>query len=278
MTILDASAAVQLDPSVHMPRVGLGVFRSGSGDGTKNAVRWALEAGYRHIDTAAVYRNEVEVGQAIHESEVDRGDVFVTTKLWRDDYGFDTTLRAFDASLERLGLDQLDLYLMHWPSPETRVETWRAMVEIRNSGRCRAIGVSNFGESHLEELIAETGVTPQVNQVELHPFLQQPRLVEFCSQRNIAVQAWAPLTKAQRLDDPTLIAISTELGKSPAQILIRWSLQRGFVVLPKSSNRDRIFENFDVFDFELSAKQMQRLHALDEGYRTAPGWDPSTVA
>lgn len=269
--------AVELSNGISIPRLGLGVFRSGSGDGTRNAVHWALEAGYRHIDTAAVYKNELEVGQAVRQSGLTRDEIFLTTKLWRDDFGYDSALRAFDSSLEALGLDRIDLYLMHWPSPETRVATWKALVAIQKSGRCGAIGVSNFNASHISELIEETGVTPAVNQIELHPFLQQRALVRYCTKHSIAVEAWAPLTKAQRLDDPVLEQIGHEVSRTVAQILIRWSLQRGFIPLPKSSNKSRIQENGAVFDFELSVEQMSRIDALDANYRSAPGWDPTTV-
>jgi diketogulonate reductase-like aldo/keto reductase len=252
------------------------VFRSGSGDGTRNAVLWALQAGYRHIDTAAVYGNELEVGDAIRRSGVPRDEVFLTTKLWRDDYGYDAAMRAFDASLARLGVDVLDLYLLHWPTPESRVDTWRALVAIRDSGRCRSIGVSNFGPRHLRQLVDETGVVPDVDQIELHPFLQQRELVQYCHQHGITVEAWAPLTKGQRLDHAVLTDVATELGRSVPQVLIRWSLQKGFVVIPKSSSA-RIRENGAVFDFALTRDHMVRLDALEENYRTAPGWDPSSV-
>ena len=260
-----------------IPRLGLGVFRAGAGAGTRDAVRWALDAGYRHIDTAAVYRNEREVGAAIRQSGVPRAEVFVTTKLWREDYGRASTPRALEESLGQLGLDYVDLYLMHWPSPETRVETWAALVELRERGLCRAIGVSNFTAAHLDALIDATAVTPAVNQIELHPFLQQRALVQRCADRGVLVEAWAPLTKAQRLADPTLLAVADEVARTTAQVLIRWSLQKGYIVIPKSSSPTRIVENAGVFDFNLSAQQMARIDALDEGYRTAPGWDPSTV-
>jgi diketogulonate reductase-like aldo/keto reductase len=277
MAVVDLTRPLQLSSGAAIPRLGLGVFRSGAGAGTRDAVLWALEAGYRHIDTAAVYRNEAEVGEALRHSGIPRQEVFLTTKLWRDDYGYDQTLRAFDASIARLGVDTLDLYLMHWPSPDTRVETWRALAAIRQSGRCRAIGVSNFTAHHLRQLIDATGVTPEVNQVELHPFLQQTHLVSECNAHGIAVEAWAPLTKGQRLDHPALLSIAAQTQHTVAQVLIRWSLQKGFVVIPKSSDAARIRENASVFDWTLSSEQMERLDALEEGYRTAPGWDPSAT-
>jgi methylglyoxal/glyoxal reductase len=276
-TMVDLSAPVPLAGGTSIPRLGLGVFRSGSGDATRNAVRWALEAGYRHIDTAAAYGNEREVGEAVRASGIPRDEVFLTTKLWRDDHSYDAALRAFEASLQRLGVDAIDLYLVHWPTPETRVETWRAMEEIHRSGRCRAIGVSNFTADHLTQLANDAQILPAVNQVELHPFLQQRDLVAHCTAHDIAVEAWAPLTKGQRLDEPVLGAVAAETGRTVAQVLIRWSLQKGFIVLPKSSNEVRIRENASVFDFALTADQMARIDTLEDDYRTAPGWDPTKV-
>lgn len=275
---LALGSRLRLNNNTEIPRLGLGVFRAGAGGGTRDAVRWALEAGYRHIDTAAVYRNEVEVGEAIRESGIPREDLFVTTKLWREQFGFEEARRAFDASLQKLGLDYVDLYLLHWPQPETREPSWRALEVLHAEGRAKAIGVSNFMPQHLEPLLQTAKTIPAVNQIELHPFHQQPKTVEFCEAHSIAIEAWSPLTKAQRLDDPTVSAIAREVDRSSAQVLIRWSLQRGFVVLPKSANEARIRENAEVFDFTLSHEQMQQLDGLEEGYRSAPGWDPSDVA
>lgn len=274
----DLASPLLLAGGTNIPRVGLGVFRAGSGAGTRNAVRYGLDAGYRHIDTAAVYRNETEVGEALRQSEIARDEVFLTTKLWREDYGYDRALKAFDESRDRLGVEVIDLYLMHWPNPEKRVQTWRALEALRESGCCRAIGVSNFTIPHLSQIIDATGITPAVNQIELHPFRQQRELVAFCRAHGIALVAWAPLTKGQRFEEPTLRSVAAEVQRTVPQVLIRWSLQKGFVAIPKSSNQIRIGENFAVFDFSLSEAQMARLDALDEGYRTAPGWDPSVVA
>jgi len=258
-----------------IPRLGLGVFRSGAGSGTRNAVVTALGAGYRHIDTARIYRNEVEVGEGLRQSGVPREDVFITTKLWNDDHGYDETLRAFDASAKDLGVDYVDLYLIHWPVPEKRRESWRAMERLQREGRCRAIGVSNFMPHHLDDLLEVAEVRPAVNQIELHPFLQQQTAVARSRALGLVVEAYSPFAKARRLDDPRVGEVAREVGRTPAQVLVRWSLQRGFVALPKSATPARIEENARVFDFELSEPQMSALDALEEGFRSA--WDPSNV-
>ncbi len=263
-----------------MPVLGLGVFRTGSGRSTEDAVGWALDAGYRHVDTARIYRNEAEVGRAIRRwcdrYGVDRSGIFVTTKLWNDDHGYDEALSAFDASLRALGLSYVDLYLVHWPVPERRRDSWRALETLVGEGRCRAVGVSNYTVRHLEEVLQSSRVVPAVNQVELHPFLQQRELVRFCGEHGIVVEAYSPLTKGRRLDDPRLVAVAHDLGRSPAQVLIRWGLEKGFVVIPKSADRARIVANAEVFDFEIGDEAMSRLDALDEELRTA--WDPSGVS
>lgn len=270
---MNLASTLTLNDGKAIPLLGLGVFRSGAGRATQDAVRWALEAGYRHVDTAHIYGNEADVGAALRASGVARGQVFVTTKLWNDDQGHRETLRAFDTSLEALGVGYVDLYLMHWPVPGRRLDSWRAMEELVKRGRCRSIGVSNFAVRHLEELLSVAKIVPAVNQIELHPFLQQKGAVAVCRANGIAVQAYSPLTKGRRLDHPALTAIARELGRSPAQILIRWSLQHGFVVLPKSAKRPRVLENAAVFDFELDQAQMARLDALEENLHTA--WDPT---
>ncbi len=273
---MDLGTTVELNNGVAIPQLGLGVFRSGQGGETRDAVLRALEVGYRHIDTAAIYRNEADVGEGVRASGLPRADVFVTTKLWNDDHGYDETLRAYDASLERLGLDYVDLYLMHWPVPDKRVESWRAMERLYKEGRCRAIGVSNFVIHHIDQLMEVAEVPPAVNQIELHPFLQRDRVVAHCRARGIAVEAYSPLTKGKHLDDPTLVAIAGELGRSVAQVLIRWSLDQGFISLPKSANPARIAENAAVFDFELTANQQERLADLEQDLHTA--WNPDDVA
>ncbi|MGH7507270.1 MAG: aldo/keto reductase [Longimicrobiales bacterium] len=260
---------------IEIPRLGLGVYRSGKGAATREAVRWALEAGYRHIDTAAAYGNEAGVGEAIRESGIARDEVFVTTKLQNDDHGYDAALRAFDASLERLGLDRVGLYLIHWPVPKLRRDSWRALERIRDDGRALAIGVSNYMVRHLEELFATASSLPAANQIELHPFIYRSRedVVELCREHGIVVEAYSPLTKGRRLDHPVIERIARAHGRSAAQVLIRYDLQKDAIVLAKSAHRDRIRENADVFDFELTADEMERLDGLDEGLAT--GWDPT---
>jgi diketogulonate reductase-like aldo/keto reductase len=260
-------------PSVAIPRLGLGVFRAGPGQPTRVAVETALEHGYRHVDTARVYRNEAAVGAALRASGLRRSEVFITTKLWNEDQGYEQALRGFDASLAALGLDFVDLYLIHWPVAERRQASWRALERIHGEGRARAIGVSNFMVRHLDELRQQADLLPAVNQIELHPYGQQREVVRWCREHGVALQAYTPLTRGQRLNEPTLFGIANQLHKTPAQVLVRWSLQRGFVVLPKSSNPTRIVENANVFDFELSQEQMAELDVLDEGLHVA--WDPS---
>ena len=260
-----------------IPQLGFGVFQIPPGEGTKRAVEVALAAGYRHVDTAAVYRNEAAVGAAIRESGLASSSVWVTTKLANGDQGRATARRAFEASLERLGLDAVDLYLLHWPH-EARLESWRVLEQLHAEGLARSIGVSNFLVRHLDELVARASVPPAVNQIELSPFLYRSRedTLHRCAEEGIAVEAYSPLTKGRRLDDPTVAAIAAEVGRTSAQVLIRWSLQKGFVVLPRSSNPSRIAENAAVFDFALDEAQMARLDSLNEGLTT--GWDPAGQA
>lgn len=276
---LTLASSVRLHDGVELPALGLGVYRTGSGRATEEAVSWALDAGYRHVDTARIYGNEKEVGTVVRRwcdrYGVDRKGIFVTTKLWNDDHGYDRARRAFDASLRSLGLSYVDLYLIHWPVPELRGESWRALEAIVGEGRCRAIGVSNFTVRHLAELAQSSRIVPAVNQVELHPFLQQRELVAYCAEHGIAVEAYSPLTKGRRLEDPRLGAVAADLGRSPAQVLIRWGLEKGFVVIPKSADKKRIAENAAVFDFAIGDEAMARLDALDESLHTA--WDPSDV-
>lgn len=270
-------STIRLRNDVEIPRLGLGVYRIEPGEPTRDAVGWALEAGYRLIDTAAAYGNEEDVGKAIRESDVPREEVFVTTKLWKESHGYDRTLEAFDNSLERLGFDYVDLYLSHWPVPELRVQSWRAMEEILESGRARAVGLSNYMVRHLDEILEHGGVVPAVNQIELTPFNYRRRrgLVGHCRANGIAVEAYSPLTKGRKLDDLTLVRMARKYGKTPAQVLIRWALERDFVVIPGSSDRDHIRENADVFDFRLEAGDGGMLEQLDQGLVT--GWDPSDV-
>jgi diketogulonate reductase-like aldo/keto reductase len=269
--------AIPLRDGRAIPQLGFGVFQIPPGDGTHKAVTAALAAGYRHVDTAAVYRNEADVGAAIRASGLAPRSVWVTTKLANGDQGKATARRAFEASLERLGLDRVDLYLLHWPH-ELRLESWRVLEELHAEGLARSIGVSNFLVRHLDELLAEASVPPAVNQIELSPFLCRSRgdTLRRCAEERIVVEAYSPLTKGRRLDDSTVASIAAEVGRTPAQVLIRWSLQKGFVVLPRSSNTGRIAENAAVFDFALDDAQISRLDALDEGLTT--GWDPTRQA
>ncbi len=260
-----------------IPQLGFGVFQIAPGRDTQTAVEAALAAGYRHIDTAAIYRNEGDVGAAIRASGLPPGSVWVTTKLANADQGASTASRAFADSLERLGLDAVDLYLLHWPH-ERRLESWRVLEELQAESLARSIGVSNFLVRNLDELMARASVPPAVNQIELSPFLYRSRqdTLHRCAEEGIAVEAYSPLTKGRRLDDPTVAAIAAEVGRTSAQVLIRWSLQKGFVVLPRSSNPSRIAENAAVFDFALDEAQMARLDSLNEGLTT--GWDPARQA
>jgi 2,5-diketo-D-gluconate reductase A len=266
---------ISLRDSDTIPQLGFGVFQIPPRE-TEEVVAQALSAGYRHIDTAAAYRNEPEVGQAIHASGLERGEVFVTTKCFNDDHGYEQAKRALDASLKRLETDYVDLYLIHWPVPahDKYVETWKAFIDTRAEGLVRSIGVSNFQPAHLERIIRETGETPAINQIELHPYFQQRGLRHEHEELGIVTEAWSPLAQGKALDDPAIVAIAQAHAKTPGQVVIRWHLQLGNVVIPKSVTPQRIEENFDVFDFELSAAEMQTIETLDAGDRTGP--DPDT--
>ncbi|TVT25445.1 aldo/keto reductase [Amycolatopsis rhizosphaerae] len=266
---------LELNNGVAIPQLGFGVFQVPAED-TAEVVRTALRTGYRSIDTAAAYRNETGVGAAIRDCGLPRGELFVTTKLWNSDQGYDSALRAFDAGMERLGLDYLDLYLIHWPLParDTYVETWRAFGKLLSEGRVRAIGVSNFQIPHLQRLIDETGVVPAVNQVELHPNLAQAELRAFHADHGIVTEAWSPLAQGALLSDETITGLASRHGRSPAQIVLRWHLQLGNVVIPKSVTPSRIAENFALFDFALTDEDMAAIGKLDTGARIGP--DPDT--
>ncbi|HEY0212499.1 MAG TPA: aldo/keto reductase [Paenirhodobacter sp.] len=247
-----------------IPQLGLGVWQTPD-DGAVRVVQTALQAGYRHVDTAAIYENEQGVGGGIRAADIARGDLFVTTKVWNADQGYEATLRAADASLARLGLDHVDLYLIHWPSPKQNlyVETWRALIRLRDEGRALSIGVSNFAVPHLDRLISETGVVPALNQIELHPRFQQRALRAAHAERGIATESWSPLGQGTLLADPTIVAIAAKHGRTPAQVIIRWHLDSGLIVIPKSVTPSRIVENFDVFGFALDAQDMTAIAALD---------------
>lgn len=263
----------RLNTGTTIPTVGLGVWQAARGEVTRGAVRAALSRGYRHVDTARIYGNEADVGAAVRDGGVPREQVFVTTKLWNDDQGYDRALRAFDQSLERLGLDYVDLYLLHWPVAGRRLDSWRALERLFAEKRARAIGVSNFLVPHLRELLDRATVAPAVNQIELTPFLQRRDTVALCEERGVVVEAYSPLTRGRRLDDPTVAAVARRAGRTPAQVLLRWGVQRGFVVLPKSTHADRIAENAALFDFALDDGSMVELDGLEEGLVT--GWDPA---
>ncbi|MFJ6527087.1 aldo/keto reductase [Streptomyces longwoodensis] len=267
---------ITLNNGVEMPQLGFGVWQVAD-DEAERAVATALEAGYRSIDTAAIYGNEEGTGRAIAASGLAREDVFVTTKLWNGDQGYDATLRAFDTSLEKLGLDHVDLYLIHWPLPRrgTFVDSYKAFEKLQADGRARAIGVSNFLPEHLEQLIGETSVVPAVNQIELHPHLQQEAARAFHAERGIATEAWSPLGQGKGLlEVPAIVAIARKHGRTPAQIVLRWHLQLGNVVIPKSVTPSRIEENIDVFGFSLDDEDLAAISALNEDRRLGP--DPAT--
>lgn len=266
---------IELHNGVKIPQLGLGVYKVPADEAYDN-VKTALELGYRHIDTASFYENEEGVGAAIRDSGIPREEIFVTTKVWNDQQGYEKTLAAFEESFEKLGLDYIDLYLVHWPMPDTFVETWKALEHLYEQGRVKAIGVSNFLEHHLQELFDNAKYKPVVNQIELHPKLMQKSTVDFCKAHDIVIESWSPIGRAQYLDDPTITKIAQEHGKSPAQIMIRWHVQHGFVVIPKSLRRERQLENISVFDFELSQEEMELIDRLDEGYRI--GTHPDKIA
>src|SRR5262245_6258357 len=273
-----ASPSITLNDGNSIPQVGLGVWQTPPED-TERAVATALDAGYRHVDTAAAYGNEKEVGQAIKnaaKSGLPRADVYLTTKLWNADHGYDDTLAAFDASMDKLGVEYLDLYLIHWPMPARNafVDTFKAFAHLRDQGRIRSIGVSNFEPEHLRILVDATGIVPAVNQIELHPLLQQQELREVHAQLGIATEAWSPLGQGSLLSNPKVTAVAEAHGKTPAQVLIRWHIQLGNIVIPKSVTPERIVSNFDVFDFDLSEQEMASISSLGDGTRRGP--DPTT--
>ena len=270
------TTTLPLRSGTSIPQLGLGVWQAPQGAGTQDAVTAALELGYRHVDTARVYRNERDVGAALAASSVPRAEVFVTTKLWNDDHGYDAALAAFDNSLERLGLDHVDLYLIHWPVPGKRLDSWRALERIFHDKRARAIGVSNFMTRHLDELLANATVVPAVDQFELSPFLQHRDTRATCAKHGIVVEAYSPLTRGKRLGHKTVVAIARRIRKSPAQVLLRWGIQQGVVILPKSVHESRILENAQLFDFALDDATLRELDGLEEGLAT--GWDPRDEA
>lgn len=261
----------ELNDGSHIPSIGLGVWQA-TPDEAADAVAEALRAGYRHIDTASIYENEEGVGSGLRKAKVSRGDVFVTTKIWNDAHGAQKTGEALAASLQRLQLDYVDLLLIHWPDPkqDRYVETWRAMAEARERGLVRSIGVSNFNEDHLRRLVDETGIVPVINQIELHPFLQQSALRAVHDELGIRTQAWSPLGQSEALKDQTIIDIAARYRKTPAQIVLRWHLELGTIAIPKSVTPERIRSNFDLFDFSLESADLKAIAALDQGRRLGP--------
>ncbi|KMK99166.1 glyoxal reductase [Bacillus stratosphericus] len=264
---------VTLANGVKMPKLGFGVWQVKDGDEAVNAVKDALEAGYRSIDTAAAYQNEEGVGKAIQQSGISRDDLFITTKVWNSDQGYESTLEAFETSMNKLGLDVLDLYLIHWPVEGKYKETWKALEKLYKDGRVKAIGVCNFHQHHLEDLLEEAEVVPMVNQIELHPKLTQEPLRDYCKAKGIHVEAWSPLGSGKLLNHPVLQDIAKKHEKSVAQVILRWDLQHGIITIPKSVTKSRIIENTNVFDFELSAQEMSVIDQLNEDERTGPDPD-----
>ncbi len=266
----------KLNDGIQIPQIGLGVFQM-TDDEAHRATLAAFEAGYRHVDTAAIYRNETGVGRAVAESGLSREEIFVTTKLWNKAHGKDNSRVAISRSLEKLGLDRVDLYLIHWPCPATGlyVETWEQLIDFRSEGLSRSIGVSNFLPDHLDTIVDETGITPAVNQIELHPTFQPDDLVNHCSDLGIVITSWSPLGAAADLEHPDIVTIAEAMGATAAQVIIRWHLQRGFVVIPKSTNPERIVANFAALDIELDSDQMEAIDAASADNRLGP--DPATI-
>ena len=273
MKITDIQGTVNLSNGVAMPYFGLGVFESGPGAETIQAIHWAFEAGYRHIDTAAFYRNEKGVGEAIAKSSVKREDIFVTSKVWNADQGYDKTFKAFDASMEKLGFEYLDLYLVHWPVKGKFKDTWKALERLYKEKRVRAIGISNFHKHHIEELKQSLEIMPMVNQVEFHPYLRQQDLIDYCRENKIQYEAWSPLMQGHILSDKTIDKLAQKYSKTPVQIILRWDLQKGVVTIPKSVKRERIISNSQIFDFEISQEDMNLIDSLDKNKRIGPNPD-----
>ncbi len=271
--ITDLQGTFKLHNGVAMPYFGLGVYLAEDGQEVVNAVKWALDAGYRHIDTAAVYHNEEGVGRGIAESGLKREEVFLVSKVWNSDQGYESTLKAFDASLQRLGTDYLDLYLVHWPVDGKYKDTWRALEKLYAEKKVRAIGVSNFLQHHLEDLMETAETVPMVNQMEFHPYLVQQELIDFCRKHKIQYEAWSPMMQGNIFKQKEFEALADKYGRSIAQVVLRWDLQKGVVTIPKSSKKERIIANSQVFDFELSQEDMDRLDAMDKGKRFGPDPD-----
>lgn len=273
MRVQHISDTTVLANGVKMPWLGLGVYKAKEGGEVEEAVKAALRIGYRSIDTASFYENEEGVGRAVRESGIAREEIFITTKVWNTEQGYESTLAAFEASLRRLGMEYVDLYLVHWPVKGKYKETWRALETLYKEGKTRAIGVSNFQIHHLKDLMADAEIKPMVNQVEFHPFLTQEELRNFCRKEGIQLEAWRPLMRGEVANVPEIVELSKKYGKTPAQIVLRWDLQHGVVTIPKSVREARIRENADLFDFELSSEDMAKLDALNRNHRFGPDPD-----
>lgn len=274
MVVNNIKDCTVLHNGVKMPWFGLGVYKVEDGREVINSIHTAIEVGYRSIDTAAFYQNEVGVGQAVKNAGIPREELFITTKVWNDRQGYETTLEAFEESRKKLALDYVDLYLVHWPVTGKYIETWRALEKLYKDGYVKAIGVCNFKVHHLQDLIANSEIKPMVNQVEFHPRLTQREVLSFCKENDIQLEAWAPLMRGRLMDHPTIIKLAEKYGKKPSQILLRWDLDNGVVTIPKSIHEERIKENADIFDFQLEAIDIQEINALNKNERTGP--DPDT--
>ena len=271
---MNLNSKVKLNNGLEMPWLGFGVFLTKEGKEVINAVKTALDIGYRSIDTAAIYGNEEGVGKAVRESGIPRSNIFITSKVWNADQGYESTLQAFNKSLEKLQMDYLDLYLIHWPKGSRSVETWKAMEELLGQGRIKTIGISNFKIHHIADLLPHCEIIPAINQVEFHPELAQPELLEYCNIQGIRLEAWSPLMQGRVTQVPVLQKLATKYGKTPAQITLRWDLQKGVVTIPKSVTPQRIKSNIEIFDFELSKEDIAKIDQLDINNRIGP--DPDT--
>lgn len=272
-TITDIKGTFRLHNGIDMPYFGLGVYLSDNDREVVNAIQWALDTGYRHIDTASIYKNEEGVGKAIRQSNVPREEVFVVSKVWNADQGYESTLKAFDKSLERLQLDYLDLYLIHWPVEGKYIETWKALEKLYKDGKIKAIGVSNFMQHHLEDLIENSEIIPMVNQMEFHPYLVQQDLIDFCNKYKIRYEAWSPMMQGKIFKLSILDNLAKKYNKTVAQIVLRWNLQKGVITIPKSAKKERIISNADLFNFELSQEDVTYIDSLDRNQRTGPDPD-----
>ena len=275
MINISINTTKELNNSVKIPIFGLGTYLNDNGKQSIDTMLYALEIGYRHIDTASMYENEKEVGEAVCLSGIPREEIFITTKLWNSDHGYQKTIDAFNKSLDKLKLNYIDLYLIHWPVENLRVESWRALEKLYEDGLCKSIGVSNYMERHIAELLNNSEITPVINQVEFSPFLYLKNLQTYCESKKIGLESYSPLTKGYKLNDSRLIEIANRYNKSTSQMLIRWCLQKGVICIPKSSQKNHIKENAEVFDFEISESDIVALNNLNENYRST--WDPTNV-